>query len=249
VTQPVLRHLPDLTADGPTQMASDEALLEAAQVPTVRLYTWQPSTVSLGYFQDFTGVTAALQARTGHIPPLVRRITGGGAIWHADEVTYALVAQVGTHLPSQPAAIYAHLHGAIREALAARGAHLDRQTATVGDRRYASEPRCFASPAAEDLIFEQGKVLGSAARIRGERILIHGSLKLASNPWDGDVVSGCGLAAEQAAAGLVDGISRALALPLEPGPWTTDETAARDRIRAVRYGDQRWVEKRVGPRA
>lgn len=248
MTHTVLRHLEDTLADGPTQMAADEALLEAASEPTVRLYRWDPPTVSLGYFQDYAIVAAALHSAGPRPPAVVRRITGGGAIWHEHEITYAVVGRLGEQLPSQTAAIYARIHGAVRAALAQRGARLERQDQTTGDRRYAQEPRCFASPAAEDLILAQGKVLGSAARTRGDRVLIHGSLKLASNPWDGAVVAGCGLDAINAAAALLSGLAAAFGLPLVPGSWTAAEIAARTRIRQERYEDERWVRDRIGPR-
>lgn len=244
-----LRLLDDLTADGPEQMAADEALLEAATGPTLRVYTWHPPTVSLGYFQDYASIHDRLKT-LGPVPPLVRRITGGGAIWHQDEVTYALVGVLDREgLPQRTAEVYRLLHGAIRSELQARGAPLQTQDRTVGDRRYASEPRCFASPAADDLVRDEAKVLGSAARTRGERLLVHGSLKLATNPWDGDAVAGCGLDGSQARAALITAVATALGLKVEPGTWSAAELAARARIRAERYGDDRWVVQRVGPRA
>jgi len=244
-----IRLLPDLHADGPTHMAADEALLASDGQTTLRLYWWSPPTVSLGYFQDHTAIASRL-ADLAQPPPLVRRITGGGAIWHEHEVTYALVGSLGADgLPERTAACYKLLHGGIRAALRRRGAHLDLQTSSVGDRRYADEPRCFASPATDDLVaVTGGKTLGSAARTRGNRVLIHGSLKLASNPWDGPTVAGCGLEPDAAAAALRDGIALALDATLEAGTWSAGELAERERIRAARYGDDGWVVRRTGPR-
>ena len=242
----MLRLLPTVTAAGPTQMASDEALLEAATTPTLRLYQWDPPAVSLGYFQDFAGIAP-------HLPKtiqIVRRITGGGAIWHEHEVTYALIGTLGAAgFPAHAKDLYPLLHGAIAHTLAAAGAPLDSQSETVGDRRYASEPRCFASPAAADLVHaDGGKTLGSAARTRGTRVLIHGSLKLASNEWDGPAVTGCGLSAAEASTALIAGISAALGITTHAGEWSSEEIAARERILATRYGTADWVERRVGPR-
>src|SRR5262249_35711609 len=76
---------PFLTADGATQVADDEALLESAAAtgrPALRFYTWDPPTLSLGYFQPFADRLPGL--------PVVRRMTGGGAIVHHHELTYAL---------------------------------------------------------------------------------------------------------------------------------------------------------------
>lgn len=245
-----LRLLPELTADGPTQMAADEALLAGGGPATLRLYRWSPATVSLGYFQDHAAVAARL-AVLAQPPPVVRRITGGGAIWHEHEVTYALTGNLGAEgLPGRTADCYRMLHGGIRTALRQRGADLDLQATTLGDRRYAAEPRCFASPAADDLVTASGgKTLGSAARTRGTRLLVHGSLKLASNPWDGDTVAGCGLDWKTAAAALRDGIALALEATLEPGAWSASELSERERIRAARYGNEDWVVRRIGPRA
>src|SRR4051794_28694168 len=189
----VLRLLPPTVDDGATAMALDEALLEAAEEPTLRLYSWVNATVSLGYFQDHAEVMARVAAASAPAPPAVRRITGGGAIWHEHEVTYCLVGELGRGgFPATARALYPLLHGAVRTELAARGAPLERQAEPTGDRRYRAEPRCFASPAADDLTAPTGgKALGSAARQRGSRILVHGSLKLASNPWDGPAVARC----------------------------------------------------------
>ncbi len=242
----MLRLLPVLDADGPTQMAWDEALLEVAAVPTLRLYRWTPPTLSLGYFQDYADVAS----RIPHSMAMVRRITGGGAIWHEHEVTYALVGRLGqSGLPERMRDCYPLLHGAILAALNRRGTRLDLQDHDSGDRRYRSEPRCFASPAADDLIHTAGgKVLGSAGRDRGGRMLIHGSLKLATNPWDGDAVAGCGLDWDHAAAALMEGMATALGLSLEAGPVTPIEESAAARIRAERYGTDAWLKDRLGPR-
>ncbi len=228
-------------------MAADEALLEVATIiPTLRLYRWTPATVSLGYFQEHA--TIAPQLPLGM--PLVRRITGGGAIWHEHEVTYCLVGTLGRDgLPERVRDCYPLLHGAVRTALRHAGATVEQQPESVGDRRYRDEPRCFASPAADDLVHSDGgKVLGSAGRVRGERVLVHGSLKLASNPWDGAAVSGCGLSFERATQVLTEAFAAALGQVLTPGEWTADELTARQRIRAVRYGDDGWVTARRGPR-
>jgi lipoate-protein ligase A len=245
-----LRLLPEQFADGATNMATDEALLEAAERPTLRLYGWTRATISLGYFQEHDAVLASLP-RADPGPDLVRRITGGGAIWHEHEVTYCLVGVLGADgFPGSARELYPLLHRAVRAELIRRGAALGLQADAVGDRRYRDEPRCFASPAADDLTAPGGgKALGSAARTRARRILVHGSLKLASNPWDGAVTAPCGVDREGAAAALRDGISRALGLALTSGEETAAEAEARARIRAARYGDARWVRERVGPKA
>ncbi|MBA2481712.1 MAG: lipoate--protein ligase family protein [Planctomycetes bacterium] len=243
-----LRLLPLITADGASQMALDEALLDAARGPTLRIYRWAEPTVSLGYFQDHGSVVASLPVQDP--PRVVRRITGGGAIWHEHEVTYCLVANRGmAGVPADTRALYAQLHGEVLEELAHRGAALDLQRGTTGDRRYRDEPRCFASPAENDLVASAGgKALGSAARTRGARILVHGSLKLASNRWDLGAVAACGLSTDDAVTALITGLARAIGVEPSPGDISAEETAARDRILQERYATSDWVQRRIGPR-
>ena len=244
---PMLRLLPTRIADGPTQMSLDEALLVHAATPTVRLYGWQPATLSLGYFQAWEDIAGKLPGNMA----VVRRITGGGAIWHEHEVTYSLVGRLGENgLPTSTKAIYPGLHRAVLEALGRRGATVAVQPETVGDRRYRDDPRCFASPAADDLIHHAGgKILGSAARARGTQVLIHGSLKLASNPWDGAAVAPCGLHWDQAAEALLEGISSWLGQPTTPGTTTVAEDTTAAELATLRYGTDAWVRHRQGPKA
>ena len=91
-------------------------------------------------------------------------------------------------------------------------------------------------------------LIAKAQLERGERVLVHGSLKLASNPWDGAAVSGCGLSFARAAEVMTEAFAAALGQVLTPSEWTADELAARERIRAVRYGNKEWVTERRGPR-
>ena len=86
------RVLPHEVGDGPTNMATDEALLESvaakASSAVVRTYSWSVPTLSLGYFQPIARAEAEPRWRG---VPIVRRPSGGGALWHDREVTYAVV--------------------------------------------------------------------------------------------------------------------------------------------------------------
>ena len=97
-------------------MALDEALLNAGTGTIVRIYTWTRPTLSLGYFQDAAAVRDTLPA-ADRAMDMVRRITGGGAIWHADEVTYALIGTLGeAGLPERTRDCYPMLHGHLQAA-------------------------------------------------------------------------------------------------------------------------------------
>ena len=195
-----MRLLLDGDCSGPENMTRDEALLanfadgaQAMHPSFVQL----DSPLSLPW--SLPRSRASCGAGTGGHPH-GPRITGGGTIYHIHEVTYSIVARLGeTGFPSRLRDAYPLIHGAISQQLALHGASLKAQPETVGDRRYHQEVRCFASPAADDLVNNSGaKALGSAGRNRDGIFLVHGSLKLASNDWDLDVAVGCGVDAETA---------------------------------------------------
>ncbi len=90
---------------GAWNMAVDEALLESAVaggLPVFRLYQWSEPTLSLGYFQ---AVADRQQHPASHGCPLVRRRSGGGAILHAHELTYAARRSTGSSFTHPPAAL------------------------------------------------------------------------------------------------------------------------------------------------
>ena len=129
----VLHILRDPALDGPTNMARDEHLLHSAPLrPAVlRLYAWTPPTISLGYFQRYADV-AGLPADLRDLP-VVRRITGGGAILHDREVTYSLVLDNSVPVATQtPLALYQLVHECWR--LAATLALEGQPTAWTADQ-------------------------------------------------------------------------------------------------------------------
>jgi lipoate-protein ligase A len=87
------------TADAYTNMAVDEAIMKARtdnRVPnTLRLYQWSPSAVSIGHFQTLADEIHVDNCKT-HGVDMVRRISGGGAVYHdyEGELTYCIVAKL-----------------------------------------------------------------------------------------------------------------------------------------------------------
>ncbi len=88
-----MRLLPDMQASAATLMATDEAILTAItenkSPPTVRFYQWTPPAVTIGYFQNPQKEVDLEYLKQNKID-LVRRITGGGAVYHDKELTYTL---------------------------------------------------------------------------------------------------------------------------------------------------------------
>ncbi len=165
---------------GVWNMAVDEALLETAiaeGVATLRWYQWSEPTVSLGYFQKSAELASDnLLSRL----PSVRRLTGGGAILHHDELTYSVVLPANQELFERPEQLYDIVHESIVGSLREIGFPVSFRGETV---KCLDEPLlCFLRQDSHDLTLSGSKVLGSAQRRRRGSILQHGSLILRASP-------------------------------------------------------------------
>src|SRR5437867_13293237 len=102
-------------ADGAANMARDEALLDSALrggPPTLRIYSWLRPTLSLGAHQPSSDTDLRACRRLG--VDLVRRPTGGGAVLHDVEVTYAVAARFGEGpVPSSVIGVYEGISSAL----------------------------------------------------------------------------------------------------------------------------------------
>ena len=159
---------------GAWNMAVDEVLLETAiseNVATLRWYQWKEATVSLGYFQK--------SADLGNDPilsrlPAVRRLTGGGAIVHDEEMTYCIALPSRQKLIEKPEELYDLVHRPLMDALRELGVPISLRGKTL---KKVDEPLlCFQRQDSHDLVSGDFKVLGSAQRRRRGAILQHGSL-------------------------------------------------------------------------
>src|SRR5438094_3598386 len=130
-------------------MAIDEVLLETAKAPSIRFYRWNSPALSFGYFGKFADVAHYAAARD-----LVRRWTGGGIVFHGDDLTYSIVIPAGDPVFDESSiAIYEKIHRALCGALA--GHNQGAELATVanevrGADRGACDTNCFAHPLRAD---------------------------------------------------------------------------------------------------
>ena len=253
------RLLVDTPADGTWNMAVDEALLDSAaeeQVPTLRIYRWRRPTLSLGYFQEHAqrqSHGSSLQA------DLVRRLSGGGAILHDQEITYSLVLP-GTHsLATETQMLYDKVHCGIVEWLA----QLISANRSSGRLMLCQQPitgreqpfLCFQRRSLGDVLLTEidshpgdHKIVGSAQRRRRGSVLQHGSLLWATTPAAPEVFGFTNLtcvstALDEAAMGLVASILRALSLSSETTRLTSEMVAKVEKICAERYNLSAWTER------
>ncbi len=193
-------------------MALDEALLRSPDPrPTLRLYTWEPEAVSLGYFQRYAEVAAV----AGDLP-LVRRLTGGGAIHHARELTFSIAAPLGVGLyAGEVRESYVRVHGVIAAVLAQFGSQASvRGDVQVRSDRAAS-PMCFHHSTAIDLVWGARKGVGSAQRRTGGRVLHHGSIKLGTTELEGEIATVGEVSAQEVGVRLAEAVGHAAGGELE----------------------------------
>jgi lipoate-protein ligase A len=238
-----LRLLPFAAADGATNMAADEALLEsaAAGVASLRFYTWTEPTLSLGYFQP-----ADARAATPGVT-WVRRSTGGAAILHHHELTYALALPPGAEWHDDESWV-CRVHHLLRDELADHG--LAAHAVVCGEERKLGEVLCFLDQTAGDLLIEGSKVAGSAQRKWKGALLQHGSILLRRSPHAAhlaglyDYAAREPFTAEELAARLVGRVAVAAGCAVEAADWTPLERARTAKIRAEKYADPAWNGKR-----
>ncbi|MCS6907196.1 MAG: lipoate--protein ligase family protein [Anaerolineales bacterium] len=180
-------------ARGAWNMAVDEAILEAIGrelvPPTLRLYSWEPPCLSLGYAQPIGDVDLVALLANGW--DLVRRPTGGRAILHTDELTYSVIGP--HHEPRLQGGVlesYQRLSQALLKALellnipaqvqplASSSASSFPSLSAASVSNELNHPVCFEIPSNYEILAQGRKIIGSAQARRKEGVLQHGSFPL-----------------------------------------------------------------------
>lgn len=172
--------------DAATNMAIDEAILllhsQHRVPPTLRFYTWKPAALSIGYFQRVEEeIDLAKVEQCGF--DFVRRMTGGRAVLHDQELTYSLITseQVygkGTITESYRLLSLGLLYGFQKLGLKAEFALSNARHRLKKDALQERSAVCFDSPSAYELVVEDRKVAGSAQIRKQGALLQHGSILL-----------------------------------------------------------------------
>jgi lipoate-protein ligase A len=238
-------------------MAIDEAVLIArtkdSAPNTLRLYLWSPSAVSIGRFQEVENEVQLDNCRTEGVD-VVRRITGGGTVYHDcdGEITYSIVAKTGDLGTADIGLLYAKLYAGVAEALQTLGVKSDF---------------CAATPkACPNLTVKGRKISGSAQTHRGGVVLQHGTLLLNVNlermftflrvPWArtrADVIDvargritsaneelGRRISYEESASALTEGFSLALSIKPVEGGLTPREVDLAAKLLKEKYSQYAW---------
>ncbi len=179
------RLLLDEAKDAATNMAVDETLFRSAlshsSLPTVRLYTWETPSLSIGYSQLFDEVCNFDVCRELSIET-VRRISGGRAVLHQHELTYCVTAaSEGPFRGLSVREVYSWVTGAIRAALLALEIPVDppprdHKQLRSQSRKERPELPCLAVPTGHEITSAGRKLVGAAQKWTRQGFLQHGSI-------------------------------------------------------------------------
>ena len=161
----MFRIVPTAHNSADMNMALDEAVMQRLQegegTPTIRLYGWKPAAVSIGYFQCLTDEVDVQACKRDGVQ-VVRRLTGGGAVYHDAEITYSVIA---------PQDLFAH---DMRKSYGQIIKPVMRALKTLGvDSQFRP---------INDVIVDGQKISGNAQTRKGGVLLQHGTILLEVEP-------------------------------------------------------------------
>lgn len=212
-------------------MAIDEAMFSLCGVnrgmpPTLRLYGWNPPAISIGYFQSPIIPSSAKEI------DVVRRLTGGGAILHDEELTFCLVTNLeDSIIPENVSASYDMISLAVIGGLQALGIDARMRGRESAETTLAASGEqtffCFSRPSKYDIVFEGRKLVGSAQRRKHGIFLHHGSILLGEQNLDGSTsansILGRKVEREELGRYVADGFEKEFSASLIPGELTQQE--------------------------
>jgi lipoate-protein ligase A len=246
------------THNAATNMAVDEAILRAriaGKVPnTIRFYRWKPSAVSVGRFQNIQN-EVNLDNCKKHDIDVVRRITGGGAVYHdsQDEITYSVIVKRDDLDTADVTAAYNKICGGLTKALDLLGVKADFNP---GDQKNCP-----------NIAVNGRKISGSAQSYKGGTVLQHGTLLISVDlekmftflrvPWAKTCIEIVNVAekritsvkdeldsevtVERAFAALVKGFEQAFGIELLEETLTEEELEAVEVLRREKFANEDWT--------
>ncbi len=199
--------------------------------------------MSLGYFQPY-GDRGRHAASLGC--PVVRRISGGGAILHDAELTYSIAVPRHHRLATRRLALYQAVHAALIEVLSGRGIE-----ASLCEGHEPTTPRgrpflCFQRRAPGDVLIGRIKIAGSAQRRSAGAVLQHGSVLLArcsaAPELDGlNDLEGRPVRHDELIDAWREALARRLGLAWQDQPLTDAERRRVAALVETKYGSDRWT--------
>lgn len=264
------RFLDTGTQDAALNMAIDEAVLLrhlAGQAPpTLRVFRWTQPSISLGRFQQVEREIHLERCERQGIA-LVRRPTGGRAVYHREEFTYSFVSGKAYGIPAGIVAAYAYLAQGLIAALDQMGVHAELSEGRVSKQPSAA---CFASSTQADLTSSGFKLIGSAQVWKDDALLQQGSLPMDDRSaefysllrFPDEAARAKALARyremttplhtfaprvtwDEIAQAFRAGFSKALQVDFQPGELTGEEWALARQLAEEKYSKLSWRAEKV----
>jgi len=257
---------------GAWNMAVDEAILEAVEqnkvLPSLRLYTWEPPCLSIGYAQPSTDIDHPRLSSRGW--DWVRRPTGGRAILHTDELTYSVIAPLSDpRVSGGVLESYLRLSTALLTALHSLNIPAESQPNTSLRRNQENGAVCFDVPSNYEIIVYGKKLIGSAQARRKNAMLQHGTFplsgdlaritqvlafsddqnrndaatRLLSHATTAAMVLGTELTLQEAVNAFIFGFQSELNLELIPAELSEHENSRIEKLLQGKYTHPSWQER------
>jgi len=250
-------------------MAIDECMLveyRAGNIPpTFRLYRWSPSALSLGYFQDSEAELDIVKCDREEVP-FVRRMTGGGIIFHRDELTYSLICSQhdieemvsgsSYNVKDTYKIVCSFLMTAYRKLGLSPQYALDCPNQNSGNDAYRGF--CFSSRERYDIVIDGKKLGGNAQKRQRDTIFQHGSVPLRLNPTKAtsflrqrpqeirnnvcslEEVLGREIDVQEFKAVLEESFKETFGIEVVRTPLTCRELEVSERLRRDKYKTREW---------
>ena len=151
-------------------MAVDEALMKLSKIPVLRFYTWKPAAVSLGYFQSIKDIDLVF-CKKNKID-VVRRITGGKAVFHDKALTYSFVIDEGK-VPKSIIKSYKKISNSVLIALRNLGINAKFKDKNITKTK---SPVCLNNPSWYEIVVENKKIAAAAQTRKKGSLLQHGPI-------------------------------------------------------------------------
>jgi lipoate-protein ligase A len=248
---------------GAENMAIDESLLclfkPGVSDPILRIYGWNPPSLSLGRFQNAEEVLDVERCRADSMP-VIRRVSGGGVIYHADELTYSIVCS-----PEQISSVssvkesFRILTGFLINFYHSLNLNASYALDIVSDdeRLGARTAFCFAGKESFDILIDGKKIGGNAQRRNRNVIFQHGSIPMLNQALTGlgymrdrspvyaqgiTSLRECGVVLEQSRLKrmLVEAFNQRICMGCYESPLSNDENRLYQQLLADKYTTDSW---------
>lgn len=166
-------------------MAIDEAIFIACEKgfspKTIRFYGWNPPAISIGYFQKTSNLFESKRLSELSLD-MVRRPTGGRAVFHEEEVTYSIISSLDDFSGNGILESYRIISHALVSGLKSLGVPAELSSQRKREKIMSKgSPSCFSSPSLHEVVIQGKKIIGSSQKRSREFMLQQGSILLDLN--------------------------------------------------------------------